>query len=166
MATRTPVAVTLAAHSTAELCDLIEFCDLSYAKIAEKWGCTARQIQLWIDGDSERFRLAELARKAAADHCDREALRVLEEIPDNGTVAQVARAREIASHLRWRASKRDPAKYAEKIKVENVNTFDPALMTDAQLAAIAFSGKTIEGTAETVSGVVAKPVFRDCDTLR
>jgi transposase-like protein len=148
----THIPKLLAAHDVNELCHLIETQDLSMQGIAEAWGCTKRQLQLWIDGDSDRSQRAKEARQNAADWCDREAERVLRDLTPGATVAEVARARELAQHYRWRARVRNPATHGDKIVVEVKQGMDPALMSDAALVAIANGGRTtIEGFAELVA---------------
>jgi len=146
------VAILLASHDTNELCDLIERKDLSLQGIAEAWGCTKRQLQLWIDGDPQRAQRAREARENAADWCDREAEKVLRDLKPDATVAEVARARELAQHYRWRARVRNPATHGEKVQVAHNHTLlDPKLMSDAQLLAIAAQGGlTIDGESEPV----------------
>ncbi len=148
---RMPVAVRLAAHTTDELCALIEK-GMSRAKIAELWGCTRGQIQHWIEGDAVRGERERQARRAAGDDAVDKAEAVLKGIPDQGSVAQVARARELAQHYRWLASKLNPA-YAEKMThVHEQAEIDPNSLTDAQLAAISARGRVIDGSAEDVTG--------------
>jgi hypothetical protein len=139
----TRVAVLLAAHDANELCDLIERRDLSMQGIAELWGCTKRQLQLWIDSDYRR--------ENAADWCDREAERVLLDLTPQATVAEVARARELAQHYRWRARVRNPSTHGDKVQVDHRINMPADDMTDAQLEAIVRAGNlhlTIEGKCE------------------
>lgn len=150
MRQRTSVAVALASHATHELCDLISRLDLSLQAIADRWGCTKRQLQLWIDSDPHRAMRAKQARQEAADWCDRRAFEVLEELPADATVAQVARAREMAIHLRWRARVRNPLTHGDKVQVDHTVNLNPAKLTDAQLEAIAASAMAIEGEAEDI----------------
>jgi len=148
MRKRTSVAVALAGHATHELCDLIERLDMSMQAIADRWGCTKRQLQLWIDADPHRAMRAKQARRNAADWCDRQAYKVLEDLPADATVAQVARAREMAIHLRWRAKVRDPLTYGDKVSVDHQMTVNPAQLSDNELLAIAAGGMVIDGEAE------------------
>lgn len=149
----TRVAVLLAAHDTNELCALVEREDMSMQAIADLWGCTKRQLQLWIDGDYRRAERAREARKNAADTCARKATQVLLDLTSLSTVADVARARELAHHYRWLAKVRDPATHGDKVQVShNLNT-NADDMTDAQLEAIAKAGDVylaIEGECEEV----------------
>jgi hypothetical protein len=145
------VSLRLAAHSTDELCALIET-GKSRAKIAKLWGCTRRQIQLWIEADPVRGERERQARQAAGEDAVDKAEKVLLDIPKNGTVAEVAQARELAQHYRWLASKLNPA-YADKLAVTHAMELDPDKMTDAQLAAIAAGGRVIEGEAEDVTAL-------------
>jgi hypothetical protein len=161
---RMPVELRLADHTTDELCELVEQ-GLSKAKIAAKWGCTRRQIQLWIEGNPVRAERDLLARQVAAEAATDKAEKVLLDIPVNGTVAQVAQARELSFYYRWLASKLNPAAYGDKLAITHKVEVNPDMMTDAQLAAIAAGGTVIDGEAEDVTdGQEPAPVHRDMHT--
>lgn len=89
------------------------------------------------------------ARQAAGEDAVDKAEKVLLAIPKNGTVAEVAQARELAPHYRWLASKLNPA-YADKLAITHKVEWDPNAMSDAQLAAIAAGGTVIDGQADDV----------------
>lgn len=120
-------------------------------EIADRWGCTKRQLQLWIDADPHRASQATQARKEAADWCDREAEKVLRDLTPDATVAEVARARELAQHYRWRARVRNPVTHGDKLQVDHKLPVIPHSLTDEQLEAIAASALTIEGECDTVA---------------
>ncbi len=145
-------AVIFAGRSDDALVAMIENQDASLQSIADKWGCTKLQLQRWIDASPERAARCREARKAAADFCDREAERVLRALKPDSTGAEIAKARELASHLRWRARVRDPAAYGEKFTVEQrVIPADPQQMSDAELDRLIAMGKPLlEGRAELV----------------
>jgi hypothetical protein len=149
----TRVAVLLAAHSTNELCDLVERKDLSMQGIAELWGCTKRQLQLWIDSDYHRAQRAREARENAADWCDREAEKVLIALSQKpaATIAEITAARELAQHYRWRARVRNPSTHGDKVQVDHRLNLTADEMTDAQLEAFirtASMNLAIEGECE------------------
>jgi hypothetical protein len=125
---------------------------MSLLAIANAWGCTKRQLQLWIDGDKTRADRAKEARENAADWADRQAEKILLDLKPGATPSEIAQARELAAHYRWRARVRNPATHGDKITVDHKRTMDPSMMSDAELAFIASgSGITIEGDAEIIS---------------
>jgi len=72
----------------------------------------------WIASDPERSARAREARIAAARTFDDMAEQVLLNADDQ---FGLAKARELASHYRWKASKANPREYGEKIEVEQKN---------------------------------------------
>ena len=107
----------LDAFGIEAICDMIK-ADNSLASIAEKIGVSDSTIGRWIAEDAGRSARTREARIESAAACDRLALNALIEIPDDGTNAQVARQREIASHYRWRAKTRNPKDYGDTVKVD------------------------------------------------
>jgi transposase len=113
------------------------FCDAvidgkSYRKIAAELGISNSFIVKWLAADSERSARARAARILTAQDADEQALEVLQD-----TEIDPARAREIASHLRWRAKVVNPREYGEKLQIDGkmeVNT-----LTDAQIEARALA---------------------------
>jgi hypothetical protein len=147
-----PVAIRLADRSTIELLELIAV-GKSRAQIADLWNCSRGQIQGWIEGNPARREQERQARFDAAEWCVNEAERVLRAIPDDASVAHVARGREVAHHLRWKASKTNPGSWGDKLEVKHKVETDMNLLSDAQLMAIAATGLClIEGHAEDVTG--------------
>ena len=99
------------------VCELI-LGDASYATIAAQFGMTSMSLINWIEADPLRSARAKEARHLSAAQCDHKALGALEAIPDDGSPAQIARQREIASHYRWRAKVRNPREFGDAIKVD------------------------------------------------
>lgn len=96
------------------VCELIE-ADMSYQAIADLLGLSVGSLANWLSADPERFARARASRQTSAAACDDKAERVLVELPRDATPAQVARARELAQHYRWRAKSRDPQQYGDKV---------------------------------------------------
>lgn len=71
----------------------------------------------WLASDSERSARAREARISAAQVWDEKAETVLED-----KEVDIQRARELASHYRWRASKINPREYGDKLQVDNTHT--------------------------------------------
>jgi len=99
------------------VCELI-LGDASYATIAAQFGMTSMSLINWIEADPLRSTRAREARHLSAAQCDHKALGALEAIPDDGSPAQIARQREIASHYRWRAKTRNPRDYGDAMKLD------------------------------------------------
>ena len=105
----------LDAHGVDQLCDDI-IDGKSYADIGRSLQISKSAIHRWIEADPERSARVRAALKESAQSCDDEALDVLRD-----KTIDPARAREIASHLRWRAKVRDQSKYGEKLQVDNTH---------------------------------------------
>ena len=96
-------------------------------------------------------------RQSAAETCDRKAEQVLLALRPNSTVAEVARARELAQHYRWQAKVRNPMTHGDKVQVDHKTTVDPSSLSDEQLMAIIAAGTvTIEGECELVETETSK----------
>jgi hypothetical protein len=84
----------------------------------------------WLAADPDRSARAREARSAAAVMFDEQADQLLEGARD---YFELAKAKERAQHLRWRASKVNPTAYGDKVQVDaNLNSRG---MTDEQLQA-------------------------------
>jgi hypothetical protein len=70
----------------------------------------------WISSDPDRSARAREARVAASVMYDEQAQKAILDAADS---FELAKAKELAHHLRWRASKIDPRNYGDK--VENFN---------------------------------------------
>jgi hypothetical protein len=67
-------------------------------------------------------------------------------IPDDGTQAQIARAREIAQHCRKMAAIRNPGVFADNVKVQHSGNVNLTSMSDQELLKLyqEQTGKVIE----------------------
>jgi ribosomal protein S25 len=68
----------------------------------------------WIDADAGRARAYKAAVEAAAEAALREAERNLRAA---GTPAQISKARDLATHLRWVAARRNSRRFGDKLDV-------------------------------------------------
>lgn len=84
---------------------------ISYSKVAAEAKVSVGAFVAWLGEDSERSARARNARSAAAAVYDEQALQGLAEATDP---FELARARESAQHLRWRASKVNPREYGDR----------------------------------------------------
>lgn len=95
------------------ICDrLADGC--AYIKIAEELGISNSALSEWISSNPERSARARESRAAAASIWDEKAETVLSEAPDE---FELKKARELAHHYRWRASKIAPRDYGDKADV-------------------------------------------------
>jgi hypothetical protein len=79
--------------------------------IARHEGISPGTLSEWIEADPERSARARAARILAARVWDDKAASVIEEA---GNVFELAKAKELAHHCRWRASKIAPRDYGER----------------------------------------------------
>lgn len=70
----------------------------------------------WVDAVPERSARVREARIATARLWDEKATQCIENAPDE---FELKRAKELAHHYRWRASKIAPREYGDRIEVEN-----------------------------------------------
>jgi hypothetical protein len=84
----------------------------SYRQIAAEYKVGLGRLAAWIEADAERSRACARAREIAATAFDERALEGLEAASEP---FELARAREVASHLRWRAKAANPKRYGEKV---------------------------------------------------
>ena len=112
-----PAKDLLTAYGIEALCaSIVEGSTLT--AVAEKVGVSIGTLIVWLEADPERSACAREARTRSARMWDELALT---EIRLAGDPFELARARESAQHLRWRASKIAPKEYGEKI----VHASDP-----------------------------------------
>jgi len=106
----------------------------SLTAIAQFLGVSIGTLSTWIDRDPERSARVREARKATARLWDEQAENVLKEA---GEDFDLKKAKELAHHYRWRASKIAPAEYGDRLQHANDpdNPLVPAQVTDADLDA-------------------------------
>lgn len=123
-------------HGIEWLCDKLVAGE-TQTQIALDLGIGVATLSRWIADPEhpERSARAREARIAAARSFDDMAEQELRGAKDPFTLA---RAKELAHHYRWKASKANPREYGEKIEIDQKTTFtdlsDAAL--DAKLAAL------------------------------
>lgn len=109
----------------------------TYTAIATDYGKTQGALSLWLAAEPNRSARAREAAGLAARAWDEEAEAGIRAATD---VLSLGKARELAQHLRWRASKLSPA-YADRSKVEvggALGVFDAAeALTPEQLQRVA-----------------------------
>jgi len=83
--------------------------------IAEDHGCSRGTLTNWIAADIDRSVRAREARQRASAAWDEMATRGIAEAEDQ---FELAKAKELAHHYRWRASKIAPKDYGDKVTQE------------------------------------------------
>ena len=104
--------IDVAGHTTEELCELI-MDGIMLTQIARDWCVSKAALLDWIAADEDRAMRVREARSIAGHSWDEMAVKALDDLPKDATPAQITKARELASHYRWRASKISPP-YADK----------------------------------------------------
>lgn len=96
------------------LCDKLSAGE-SQRAISAELGIGIATLGRWIAADPERSARAREARIVAARAFDEMAEQVLTDAED---AFGLAKARELASHYRWKASKANPREYGDKVTQE------------------------------------------------
>ncbi len=89
---------------------------MTMTALAEEIGVTVGKLSQWIASDEEHSARAREARIHAARIWDEKALSVVEQALD---LFELQRAKELAHHYRWRASKTAPKEYGDKVTQEH-----------------------------------------------
>jgi hypothetical protein len=85
-------------------------------EIARQVGVSPASLVEWIAADGERLARAREARAQTALMWDDKATAVIEEAQDQ---FELAKAKELAHHYRWRASKIAPREYGDKVDLNH-----------------------------------------------
>lgn len=93
------------------VCDLISI-GTSLSAIAEQYKVSLGSLIAWISETPERTARTRTARQEAAKLWDEEATRLIAEAKDG---FDLSKAKELAHHYRWRASKIAPKEYGDKV---------------------------------------------------
>lgn len=111
------------------VCERIERGE-SVGQFADALGMDRSTTWRWINADAQRStRVKESLRSSAHGYADK-AERVLLDLKEAATQAEITRARELASHYRWCASKRDPGVFGDKLDLNHSGKIE---MTDDQV---------------------------------
>lgn len=88
----------------------------SMTSIAKSHGVSIGSLIAWVASDTERSARVKLARVETARIWDEKAERGIEDAADD---FELAKAKDLAHHYRWRASKIAPREYGDKIQQEH-----------------------------------------------
>jgi hypothetical protein len=135
-------------HTTDDLIVLIDS-GMFLAEIARQWHVDKSDLTNWIASDDQRSARARLARREQAAHWDQMAEAVLASLPDNAPKGAQLRARELASHYRWRASKINPGEYGDRITNVHEDSRSARELSTDELRIIAAGGLLPGGSEGT-----------------
>lgn len=113
-------------------------------QIADEIGVSQGSLIAWLGATTERSARAKEARMQTAQMWDEKATRVVEEAADN---FQLAKARELAQHYRWRASKIAPRDYGDKVAIGGASDLPPVETS----ATLNVAGLSTEALAELMA---------------
>jgi hypothetical protein len=137
-----PQGSPLHAKTTDALIQLLEFGWLP-SEVATIWGVDRAQLSHWIDSDKQRASQAKLARKGQAEMWDRVAFAIGLFAPSDRV--EMARAKLLMDHCKWRSSMYDPEDYVKRLAIKNtVVDKDARELTTKELQIIA-KGGTLPG---------------------
>lgn len=107
----------------------------SQTSIAQSVGVSLATLSNWIAADIERSARVREARIASSRAYDEKAERALMDARDP---FELAKARELASHYRWKASKTNPKEYGERVEIDQKTSITDLTeeQLDAKLAAL------------------------------
>lgn len=88
----------------------------TFREIAVEFGFTVGALHKYLNKSEHSARVAEALMISAASYADK-AEEVLQDITKDSNTVEMARARELAQHYRWKASKRNPRSYGDKVDV-------------------------------------------------
>jgi len=121
-----------------EVCDRLVGGE-SQTAIAQSAGVHVATLCRWLAADPQRSARAREARLASAASFADMAAQKLESAAD---AFELAKARELASHYRWKASKANPREFGEKIEIDQKTTITDLTeeQLDAKLARLLAAG--------------------------
>ncbi len=134
-----------------------------YCDISKEWGVDRTALSNWINADEDRRARAREARHETGQLWDIAALKAIEKLGPEATSGDIARAREEASHMRWRAKamSRDYADrshatieatvkkappVSEAAMIEEIAELSQALGLDYQLVKLVDEDEAEDGT--------------------
>ena len=120
---------------------------LTLTAIAQQIGVSIGSLIGWIEAEPERSARVREARSASARIWDEKAVEVIEDAADP---FELTKARELAQHYRWRASKTAPREYGDRQQID-VNDITPKsqAQVDIELAALIDKAKRVAGNSGT-----------------
>lgn len=120
----------LEAYGTECLCQDIAD-TMTLTAIAKKIEVSIGSLIAWVEADAERSARVREVRAMTARLWDEKATKGIEDAPDE---FELKKAKEMAHHYRWRASKIAPREYGDKVQTEHSGSVTLAGMSDEELA--------------------------------
>lgn len=105
---------------------------MSLTAIAKKCGVSIGSLLTWVEADAERSARVREARTLMARYWDEQAEEVIAGAQDD---LGLKRARELAHHYRWRASKIAPRDYGDAVTLKGDRDHPLVGMGDAEIDA-------------------------------
>lgn len=99
-------------------------------KLCEEIGIDPATMCRWLAADPQRSARAREARIAAARFYEEMAGQVIEEAKDQ---FGLAKAKELAHHYRWKASKANPKEFGDKVTAEHVGADGGAIQQKTEV---------------------------------
>ncbi len=99
----------------------------SYRDISAHFEVSLATLASWIEENPERSRVCARAREISAQTFDEQALEVVRGATD---MFALAKAKEEAIHLRWRAKAANPRRYGEKMALGGADAINYTLLKD------------------------------------
>lgn len=125
----------------------------SLRTIAKAADASVGRLVAWIAAEDERSKRIQFARQLAADIYADKAQDALEDA--KGTKIEIARARELAQHFRWKASMSNPRRFGTKVELNatvGLHTLSEEEL-DAQAAALKAQIEAAELARAKAAGV-------------
>lgn len=142
--TKPPVAQNkLDAAGIDEVCSMLGM-GKSLTGIAQEFEISVGSLLTWVEADSERSARVKLVRASMSRHWDEKAESMLAGAGDD---FDLRKAKELAHHYRWRASKIAPREYGDKIQTE---------LTGPNGGAVQFTNLTTETLDARIAELSAK----------
>lgn len=98
--------------------------------IAKEAGVSIGSLLTWLSTEPERSARVDAARRAASWVYEEQALQGLLDATDPFSLTK---ARDVAHHLRWKASKIHPQRFGDKVQAEVNTTLSGSLQVKADL---------------------------------
>ena len=91
----------------------------TFRYMAAKYGCALGTLHSYVNRDEHSARVRNALEISASSYADK-AEEVLQQAENDK--GELMRARELAQHYRWKAGKRNPKKYGDRVQNINLNT--------------------------------------------
>lgn len=91
----------------------------TFRYMAAKYDCALGTLHSYVNKDEHSARVRNALEISASSYADK-AEEVLQQAENDK--GELMRARELAQHYRWKAGKRNPKKYGDRVQNINLNT--------------------------------------------